>query len=120
MQGKRHERHERCYVGSVNRERVVKPQALKSHFNAARLSAQVVQRTTAPVQPISVKQSAVAEKADTTINVCMPREMRERIEAVRDRRLVAKGHRLSLSDLAREAFFLLLEREEANQPAVNS
>lgn len=55
------------------------------------------------------------EKQDTSVNVCMPRELRIRLEKLQAARLGARGHRLSLSDLAREAIFLLLEREETTK-----
>jgi hypothetical protein len=110
-------RHGRCYVDSVKRELTVKPKSVEQCHTGDALIRVSVQRTTAPVQ--ATKRDVIVEKQGLIISVRLSTELRERLAGLQDRRFTSKGHRLSFSDLAREALFLLLEREEGSQLTIN-
>jgi Arc/MetJ-type ribon-helix-helix transcriptional regulator len=60
-------------------------------------------------------QDVIVEKRTSNINVCVSPELRSQLQELLVRRFRRKGHRLSMSDLGREAFYLLLDQEEQNQ-----
>ncbi len=69
-------------------------------------------------QPI--KADGTSEKMSTHVDVWMSREMFDALTLIRGSRAIHKGHRLTMADLGREAFLLLIQQEKDTHNGLSS
>lgn len=104
---------------SVNPKQV-KPQVCRNVQQSDALPRSSMAGKTRSMSSAVTTKPAALPKVTVRVDVWMTEDMKDQIDALLLARMSATGHRLTLSDLGREAFLLLLKQAQPLPQVANN